>query len=736
MLHAAYDAGRGKSMELKIFKSGVTMIMAVLFVESFPLPALGQIADDFAADSSLNTSLWTTQSSFLSALAAGSSSLGATLLTPTLSFGSAGMQMTGVNGTYQFAGIQSLAAFTPPLTVSTTVMGTLSYGDAFAVFLVNSNLSQWLDINGDLIPDTCHENVWINYTGSGQPLSNLGNALYGNPSTNVWYTIQISVGTNGNASVALMTNGVTLASQSGLTVGNGSFYIVLAQREGSPCVSGPLAATWQSISVTLATPSNNPPAAPILVSPADGAPDISIPPILNVEVSDPDTNRLTVTFYGQLKSANAGQDFTIVALADTQMYTAQKSGGTISMFTSQTDWIVNNRVASNIVYVTGEGDITDEGDESGYEYEWQNATNAFYRLGDPVRTGLTDGIPFGVVVGNHDMKTDGAPTDVALTWFNKYFGTNYFQGRGYYGGHYGTDNANHYDLFSAGGMNFIALSLEMGAGSNSDIMAWANGVLQSNVNRRAIVTTHSMLNPAPWPTPADWTLEGPEIFNGLTNNPNLFLMMCGHMHGEGRRHEAVGDHYVDVLLADWQDGVPDGTQNGGDGYLRILQFSPSNNQIRVSSCSPYVNQYLTGIDSQFTLDYNMSGMWVPIVTNSNVASGSTTSAAWPGLAPGTQYQWYVTVSDGQATTTGPVWTFTVKTNVLPVFLSVKLTGGMISFDWSAIPGRTYQLQYKTNLAQIDWISLGGTNTATDVTMSATDSIRPDPRRFYRIVLMQ
>ena len=65
--------------------------------------------------------------------------------------------MSGVNGVYQFAGISSLAAFTPPFTLNTTVMGTLSYGNAFAVFLVNSNLSQWLDINGDLIPNTCYK---------------------------------------------------------------------------------------------------------------------------------------------------------------------------------------------------------------------------------------------------------------------------------------------------------------------------------------------------------------------------------------------------------------------------------------------------------------------------------------------------------------------------------------------------------------------------------------------------
>ena len=235
-------------MKLKMPKLTIAAMVIMLFVNSFPLTALGQIADNFASDSSLNSSLWTQQSTFLNAVAA---NLGLTFITPTLSFGSAGMQMTGVNGLYQFAGIQSLAAFAPPFTLKTTVMGTLSYGNAFLVVLVNNNLSQWLEINGDLIPETCYQNVWINYTGSGIPFSSLGNALYGNPSLGVFYTIQITVDVSGNASVLLLnSSGVVLAARSGLPVGQGPFYVISAQKEGWPCTSGPLAATWQSISVT------------------------------------------------------------------------------------------------------------------------------------------------------------------------------------------------------------------------------------------------------------------------------------------------------------------------------------------------------------------------------------------------------------------------------------------------------------------------------------------------------
>ena len=50
-----------------------------------------------------------------------------------------------------------------------------------------------------------------------------------------------------------------------------------------------------------------------------------------------------------------------------------------------------------------------------------------------------------------------------------------------------------------------------------------------------------------------------------------------------------------------------------------------------------------------------------IGVNAGVASGSSTSKIWPALLPGTAYEWYVSVSDGQATTTGPTWHFTTST---------------------------------------------------------------------------
>ncbi len=291
-------------------------------------------------------------------------------------------------------------------------------------------------------------------------------------------------------------------------------------------------------------------------------------------------------------NAVAPGDFAIVALPDTQFYTATRNGGLPEMFTAQTDWIISNRVSRHIVYVAHEGDISNDG--SAVITQWRNATNAMYRLEDPARTGLPDGIPYGMAVGNHDTYGGGTAK------FNQFFGTNHFAGHTYYGGHYGTNNDSHFDLFSAGGQDFIVLSLTMAAGSDAGLMRWANTVLQSNVNRRAIVVTHSLLNPAPWPTPAAWTGEGPPIFSALTNNPNLFLMLCGHRHGQGRRHEPVGDgsRQVDVVLADYQDA-----ENGGDGFLRLMELSPANHAIRVKTFSPWTGQWSTNGDGYFTLEW-------------------------------------------------------------------------------------------------------------------------------------
>jgi hypothetical protein len=61
--------------------------------------------------------------------------------------------------------------------------------------------------------------------------------------------------------------------------------------------------------------------------------------------------------------------------------------------------------------------------------------------------------------------------------------------------------------------------------------------------------------------------------------------------------------------------------------------------------------------------------------------------------------------------------------------------GNLSFTFSAIPGRTYQVEYKGDLAAPTWIPLGPNRTAATPTITVTDFLDDSPQRFYRTVLL-
>jgi len=282
-------------------------------------------------------------------------------------------------------------------------------------------------------------------------------------------------------------------------------------------------------------------------------------------------------------------NFTIIVLPDTQYYAQSYP----AIFTNQTQWIVSHKDALNIVYVTGEGDITNVGTQ---DIQWQRADAAYTLLENITTTHLPYGIPYTIPLGNHDQPT---------TLFNQYFGVSRFTGRDYYGGHYSTTNNNHYVLFNASGISFIAIALDYNP--STAVLNWADDLLKTYSNRRAIVIEHCILN-----VDASWDGNGQTIYDTLKDNPNLFLMLCGHNHGENRRTETYNGHTINILLADYQN-----YPKGGNGYLRIMTFCSVTNQIKVKTYSPYVNHYETDANSQFNLLFNTTPLPLTIefVTN-------------------------------------------------------------------------------------------------------------------------
>jgi N-acetylneuraminic acid mutarotase len=272
----------------------------------------------------------------------------------------------------------------------------------------------------------------------------------------------------------------------------------------------------------------------------------------------------------------APDNFTIIALPDTQFYSASHP----EIFDSQTQWVVNNAQSMNIVFVTHEGDIVD--DYSSLS-QWNNANNSMSKLD-------VANVSYGVLPGNHD----GSP--LYLSNFNEFFNYSRFNGKSWYGGAYQNENANNFELFHGEQDDYLIFHFQYDP--SDQVLAWANSTLQNYPNRRVIVTTHSYLN-----VDGSRTDIGNRIWQNFVapHADQIFLVLCGHNHAETQRTDIINGHTVYQIMADYQDRT-----NGGNGWLRTLEFHPVEDKIYVRTYSPHLNNYETDADSQFTLDYDMT----------------------------------------------------------------------------------------------------------------------------------
>jgi uncharacterized repeat protein (TIGR03803 family) len=106
-----------------------------------------------------------------------------------------------------------------------------------------------------------------------------------------------------------------------------------------------------------------------------------------------------------------------------------------------------------------------------------------------------------------------------------------------------------------------------------------------------------------------------------------------------------------------------------------------------------------------------------------------------GLVQDREGNLYGTTPNGGASSNGTVFRLNLGIAAVPVFKTVTQTGNILSLTWTATPGRTYQLQSTTNLNQIPWVDLGSSVIASNTTITVSDAIGPDPRRFYRVALL-
>ncbi|MEV0715410.1 carbohydrate-binding protein [Asanoa sp. NPDC050611] len=446
-------------------------------------------------------------------------------------------------------------------------------------------------------------------------------------------------------------------------------------------------------------------------------------------------------------------DFALAHFTDTQYLSEGAAGGTNDDFDGKaepsdvqvaeeqavfaaayrrtTQWIADNAAGRKISYTAHTGDVIEN---DYYDPLAKNPDGSLLRPGLDAQVNreferaseyqrvLDDkGVVNQVIAGNHDNQL-GAETG-PNSRFSRTFGADRYYnvadawpaGTEYHAWDEvtnadgtvtpGRDNQNNYVLFSAGGLDFVAVGLSYGV--TPEEARWADSVFKRYKDRNGILLSHDYLRPSSNPDGRDAAFSAPDgspLYKLVVEaNPNVFLVLAGHEHGVGTNVKSkVGvtvTHDVVELLADyqfytvaagelWPDKV-DAAGNidlNGDGsvdrkatdrlqfgasFLRLLQFDVDRSEMSIDTYSPLLDNFgateydiradgsqprprYNGAEDNLKLPVDLTtrktsfktdslAAYVPagVIGADELTANGTASVTWAGLEPGTSYAWVV-----------------------------------------------------------------------------------------------
>lgn len=313
-------------------------------------------------------------------------------------------------------------------------------------------------------------------------------------------------------------------------------------------------------------------------------------------------SELTVEVPGGLTAG-----FSLVVIPDTQTMVRYPVSATRVQAIGQ--WIVGALEERDIAFVTHVGDVVWHPDNNA---QW---TRAMYGLGL-----LHGAVPYSISLGDHEyLPEENKEGDTSA--YRAYFGPQRFTSFDWYRGSH-PDGLSHYQVFEAGGREFLHLNLEwepIGPATDPTTpLGWAKSVLAAHPHLPTLITTHAYL----WDEPGQegrfpdsaregWRLEGATSVTGFTTSgqgifqalvephPQVLAVFNGHYHKHTEDASRRGEYHqvstnaaggaVYEMLANYQwDGNE--ASVGGDDWIRIVTFVPgeggSSDRIEVETFSP------------------------------------------------------------------------------------------------------------------------------------------------------
>ena len=313
--------------------------------------------------------------------------------------------------------------------------------------------------------------------------------------------------------------------------------------------------------------------------------------------------------------------FSMIMVPDPQSYT--KFAANQPLFDLQTAWIAQNINRLNIKAALFTGDMVEQngkqvsyplpnpynGDQTGRQ-QWEAVSRALSRLDNR--------LPYVVAQGNHDIGHITATDRHSLApefirperniTFEKCLVSTCPNWEGVH-----TMENSAYEFISESWGKLLIITFEFAP--RDEVVEWAKQLTESEAykDHKVIILTHSWLDTAGnrikeegyTLRPCNWAED---VWQKLVyNSKNICLVLCGHTGsapkiGEDvaatnykptssyRTDKAADGRDIPQMMFNSQQGDGDWNGNGGDCWLRILEFRPDGKTISVRTFSPLFAQ--------------------------------------------------------------------------------------------------------------------------------------------------